>query len=151
MWHDLPMMLESQRGRLVYCDLLLYFLDDHAYIPETIDKEGHQGVWIAADGRADILVRSDGPIHHFTMTVASPIRTLFVVSAGADESRIPLEPDKAVTIDVPAVSVRGDRSYACLLSARSTEGFTPSMRDPHSNDPRNLGVLMRFTAVQAPR
>jgi len=151
MWQDLPMMLESQRGRLVYGDLLLYFLDEHAYIPEAIDKEGHQGVWIAADGRADILVRSDGPIHHFTMTVVSPIRTLFIVSAGGDESRIPLEPDKPVTIDVPAVSVRGDGSYACLLSARSTEGFTPSMRDPHSNDPRNLGVLLRFTAVQAPR
>ena len=151
MWQDLPMMLESQRGRMVYGDLLLYYLDDHAYVPEVVDAEDHRGVWIAADGRADILVRSDGPIHHFTMTASSPIRTVFIVSADGNESRIPLEPGKPVTIDVPAASVRGDRSYASLLSARSTEGFTPSMRDPQSTDPRNLGVLMRFTAVQAPR
>jgi hypothetical protein len=151
MANDLPVRLESQRSHLPYGDVLLYFLDDHAYIPEAIDSEGHQGVWIAGDGRADIIVRSDWPIHHFTMTVESPIHTLFIVSAGGSESQIPLQPGKAVTLDVPASGVRDAQSYACLLSARSTEAFSPFLRDPNSTDRRNLGALMRFTAVQAAR
>ena len=30
--------------------------------PETIDADGHKGIWIAGDGRADILMRSDWPV-----------------------------------------------------------------------------------------
>jgi len=45
--------------------------------------------------------------------------------------------------------VRDLSGYAYLLSARSTEGFTEHLRDPESKDYRNLGVLMRFTAIPA--
>jgi hypothetical protein len=48
---------------------------------------------------------------------------------------------------VPASGVHDLRSYAYLLTARSTEGFTEHLRNPASNDYRNLGVQMRFTAV----
>ena len=48
---------------------------------------------------------------------------------------------------MPASGVRDFSSYAYLLSARSTEGFTEHLRNPESKDSRNLGVLMRFTAV----
>ena len=40
---------------------------------------------------------------------------------------------------------------AYLVTARSSEGFTPRLRDPSSADPRNLGALLRFTAVAANR
>jgi hypothetical protein len=58
-----------------------------------------------------------------------------------------LEPNKPKTFEVPAVGVRDLRSYAYLLSARSSGGFTPHLQDPGTDDKRNLGVLIRFTAV----
>jgi hypothetical protein len=56
-------------------------LDQHAYTPEP------EGMWIAGTGRAEILVRSVFPVHHFRVTAASPIRTTFTVSAGAGPRR----------------------------------------------------------------
>ncbi|HEX7136213.1 MAG TPA: hypothetical protein VF219_00125, partial [Vicinamibacterales bacterium] len=135
------------RAHAWFNDVLLYFLDEHAYSPETIDAQGHQGVWIAGDGRADILVRSEWPIDHLAMTAESRIPATFAVSMGSSESRVRLEPGKPVTFDVPASGVRDLRSYAYLLTARSSDGFTPHLQDPTTEDRRNLGVLIRFTAV----
>jgi hypothetical protein len=147
MANDLPIMLEGVRAHSWFSDVLLYFLDEHAHNPETVDAEGHQGVWIAGDGRADILVRCEWPIDHLRVTARSPVKTTFVISMGAGEVRVPLEPEKPATFDVPASGVRDLRSYAYLLSARSTEGFTPHLLDPSNDDKRNLGVLMQFKAV----
>ncbi len=149
MANDLPIMLEGARAHSWYSDVLLYFLDEHVYQPEVVDREGHQGVWIAGDGRADILMRSEWPIDHLRMTVESPVRTVFIVSAGGRASRIALVPGQPATFDVPVSGVRDLRSYAYLLSAQSTEGFTEHLRNPASEDKRNLGVLMRFTAIPA--
>jgi len=147
MANDLPIMLEGGRAHAWFSDVLMYFLDEHAHTPEKIDADGHEGVWIAGNGRADILVRSEWPIDHLTITARSPIRTTFVVSMGGAESRVILEPDRPVTFDLPAAGVRDLRSYAYLLKARSLEGFTPHLRDPSNPDSRNLGVLIQFTAV----
>jgi hypothetical protein len=149
MANDLPVMLEGARAHSSYSNVLLYFLDEHAYNPEIVDKEGHQGIWVAGDGRADIVMRCDWPIGRLRMTVQSPIRTVFIVSAGKDAVRVALEPDQPVTFDVPVSGVRDWRSYAYLLSARSTEAFTPAVRDPASTDWRNLGARMQFTPVPA--
>ena len=150
MANDLPIMLiEGPRAHSWFNDVLLYFLDEHAYPPEAIDAEGHTGVWIAGDGRADIVMRSDWRIDHLRMTVESRVPTAFIVSAGAAEMRVPLTPDTPVTFDLPTSGVRDFTSYAYLLSARSTEGFTEHLRNPESKDNRNLGVLMRFTAIPA--
>src|SRR5471032_2591373 len=150
MANDLPIMLiEGPRAHSWFNGVLLYFLDEHAYPPEAIDGAGHTGVWIAGDGRADIMMRSDWPIGRLQMTVESRVPTTFIVSAGSTQTRIPLLPDKPVTFDVPASGVRDLSSYAYLLSARSTEGFTEHLRNPASKDDRNLGVLMRFTAIPA--
>jgi hypothetical protein len=147
MANDLPIMLEGTRAHTWYNDVLLYFLDEHVYPPETVDAEGHKGIWIAGDGRADIIMRSDWPIGVLHVTASSPIRTIVIMSAGDGERRIALEPGKPVSFDLPASGVRDDHSYAYLLSAQSTEGFTPHLRDPASTDSRNLGALLRFTAV----
>jgi hypothetical protein len=153
MANDLPIMLEGIRAHAWFSDVLMYFLDEHAYSPETVDEQGHQGVWIAGDGRADILVRSEWEIDHLAMTARSRVPTTFTVSMGSTESRVRLEPNKPVTFDVPASGVRDLRSYAYLLTARSSDGFTPHLQDPTTDDRRNLGVLIRFTAVpkQTPR
>jgi hypothetical protein len=123
--------------------VLLYFLDQNAFTPEP------PGMWVSGSGRADILVRSEQPIHHLSVTVQSPIPTIFTVSAGGSNTSVALVPEKAVALDVPTYGVRGLESYAYLLSARSSEGFVPHLRDSQSRDFRNLGVLMRFTAVGA--
>src|SRR5919204_65415 len=149
MANDLPIMLEGPRAHEWYSDVLLYFLDEHAYFPEEIGAHHRKGIWIAGDGRADILVRCEWPIDHLQVTAESPIATTFVVSMGAGESRVALLPGKPATFDVKASGVRDQRSYAYLLSARSTEGFTPRLHDASSTDFRNLGVLMRFTAIPA--
>jgi len=151
MANDLPIMLDATRAHIWFSDVMLYFLDEHAHTPETIDPDGHQGVWIAGDGRADILVRCEWPIDHLHMTVTSPIRTEFIVSMGAGEVRVSIVPGQPAVLDVPASGVRGLNSYAYLLSARSTEAFTPALVDANSTDERNLGALLRFTAVPARR
>jgi hypothetical protein len=147
MANDLPIMLEVTRAHVWFSDVLLYLLDEHAYRPEVIDRDGHEGLWIAGDGRADILVRSEWPIDRLRVTARSPIRTIVVMSMGSNETSVPLEPEIPSTFDVPASGIRDEHSYAYLLSAQSTEGFTPHLRDPASTDPRNLGALLRFTAV----
>jgi hypothetical protein len=150
MANDLPVeLIAGPRAHSWYSDVLLYFLDEHAYPPEVVDPAGHAGVWVAGDGRADIIMRSDWPIDHLRMTVESRVPTVFIVSAGAQQTRVALLPDKPVSFDVPASGVRDATSYAYLLSARSTEGFTEHLRNPESQDYRNLGALMRFTAIPA--
>jgi hypothetical protein len=147
MANDLPIMLEGGRAHAWFSDVLLYFLDEHAHTPEKIDADGHEGIWIAGNGRADILVRSEWPIDHLRITALSPIRTTFIVSMGGPESRATLEPDRPITLDLPAAGVRDLRSYAYLLNARSTEAFTPHLRDSASKDVRNLGVRIQFIPV----
>ena len=147
MANDLPIMLEGGRAHAWFSDVLMYFLDEHAYTPEKIDESGREGVWIAGNGRADILVRCEWPIDRLEMTVSSPIKTTFIVSMGADEKRVALEPGRPATVDVPAAGVRDLNSYAYLLRAQSTEGFTQHLRDPSSTDKRNLGALITFKAV----
>jgi hypothetical protein len=149
MANDLPVMLEGGRAHAWFSDVLTYFLDQHAYNPEVVDKAGHPGVWIAGDGRADILVRCAWPIDRLIVTATSPIRTTFIVAMGGPESRVSIEPGRTVTFEVPASGVRDYNSFAYLLTARSTEGFTPHMLDPTANDYRNLGVMMQFRVVRA--
>ena len=150
MANDLPVMLEGPRAHTWFSDVLLYFLDEHAYNPEVVDREGHQGVWIAGDGRADILMRCEWPIDHLRVTAESPIRTTFTISVGGPAQRVTLTPGKPSTFDVPASGVRGLKSYAYLLSAQSSDGFTPHLQDLTSTDYRNLGVMIRFAPIGAP-
>jgi hypothetical protein len=149
MANDLPIMLDAGRTHIWFSDVLLYFLDRHAYVPEVVEPPDGKGIWIAGDGRADILVRSAWPIDHLTITAETQISTTFIVSMGGPESRIPLLPGQRATFDVAATGVRGLNSFVYVLSARSTEAFIPHLIDPDSNDYRNLGVLMRFKAIPA--
>jgi hypothetical protein len=147
MANDLPVMLDtSLRGRIPYGQdpqLLLYFLDQHAFPPEP------PGMWVAGDGRAEIIVRCEDVIDHLTVTAFSPIRTVFSMSMGARTVTHQLEPRKPVTFDVPARGVRGLNSYAYLMTALSSDGFTPRLQDPNSKDSRNLAVLVNFRAVRS--
>jgi hypothetical protein len=141
MYRDLPALLDpSIRGRIPYGNprMLLYFLDRNAFPPEP------EGMWVAATGRADILVRAVDPIDRLFVTVYSPIRTTFTVSAGRSPVTVTITPDARQTFTLDATSIRGQSGYVCLLSARSSDGFTPHLRDPRSVDSRYLGVQMNL-------
>jgi hypothetical protein len=149
--NDLPVALDVSRAHVLYSRepvVLLYFLDTHAYIPDNIAVEP-KAVWVSGSGRSDIIVRTEGPLDHLRMTAESPIRTVFTVSAGGPVSTIPIVPGQIASFDVPAFGVRGLKSYAYLLSVRSSEGFTEHLRVPASDDKRNLGVMIKFSAVLA--
>jgi hypothetical protein len=156
MANDLPVMLaQPPRGHIPYGhdpEVLLYFLDTHAFPPEPIGKSGDgsrlYGMWVSGSGRADIVVRSERALRRFDVVAESPIATALVISAGAGTSTIVLSPAKPVAFSISASGVRGFNSYAYLMSVRSTEGFVPHLRDPASHDQRNLGALVRFQAVE---
>jgi hypothetical protein len=152
MANDLPVALDVSRAHVLYeaePTVLLYFLDERAYIPDQTSTPSSEPrpIWVSGSGRSDIIVRTDGPIDHLRMTAESRIQTVFLVSAGGPVSRIPILPDRPATFDVPVSGVRGFKSYEYLLTVQSTEGFTEHLRVPTSTDMRNLGVMMRFTAV----
>jgi hypothetical protein len=146
MANDLPVMLDpSIKARIPYGHdptVLLYFLDKHAFPPEP------DGMWISGSGRADIIVRAVDRIERFTITAYSPIRTTLTVSAGAAGVAVNLAPQGRATFDVDATSVRGLNGYASLLSARSSDGFTPHLLDPSTPDARNLGVMINFRVTR---
>ena len=147
MANDLPVMLLGERAHAWVSDVLMYFLDEHSYTPEVVDSEGHKGVWIAGDGRADILIRCEWEIDHLEITASSPVPTTFIVSMGDGERSVRLQPNTPTRVDVPASGIRDLRSYAYLLRARSTAGVVPHLLNPATDDKRNLGVLIQFTAI----
>ena len=145
MANDLPVMLDpSIKGRIPYGHnptVLLYFLDHHAFPPEP------DGMWISGGGRADIIVRAVEPIDRVIITAYSPIRTTVTVSAGAAPVSVTIAAKDRATFEVEATSVHGLNGYASLLSARSSDGFTPHLLDPASSDSRNLGAMLNFTVA----
>jgi hypothetical protein len=147
MANDLPVMLAGpSRAHIPYGHdptMLLYFLDQNAYPPEP------PGMWIAGGRRADVLVRTEDPFDHLSVTAESPLATVLTVSLGGDPVDVPITPHKPVRFDLRARGVRGFHSYSYLLSAYSPAGFVPRLRDPGSQDGRNLGALMRFAAMPA--
>lgn len=149
---DLPVMLAGPtRARIPYGHdptMLLYFLDQNSFPPEP------PGMWVAGGRRTDVVVHTNDRLDHLAVEAESPIATVLTVSMGAGRVVVPLTPGKVATFNVPARGVlyeRYVRSYAYLLSASSSEGFVPAIRDPNAavHDYRNLGALMRFAAVPA--
>ena len=123
--------------------MLLYFLDQHAFPPEP------PGMWVAGDGRAEIIVRcedvdrsSDG---HRVLTHSD--RVLDVDGRG--NSHASTRAAAAGHLRRTGPGVRGLNSYAYLMTALSSDGFTPRLQDPNSKDSRNLAVLVNFRAVRS--
>jgi hypothetical protein len=153
MANDLPVMLTTSplRGRITYRPtpdqfLLLYFLDQNASPPEP------EGMWVTANGRADIIVRAVDPIDHLEIEAQSPVRTLVTVSLGSERVTTTLEPGVVMTFNVPAGNAvqRDVHDFAYLMRAEASDGFVPHLRIANG-DYRNLGAQLRFRAVYRPR
>jgi len=150
MYGDLPVALTTNpvRARVQYGHdpfLLLYFLDERAFPPEP------SGMWVSADGRADIIVRAVDPIDHLAMEAWSPIATTLTISMGEGETRIDLKPGVLEKFNLPADGVPGVTGYVYLMSAEVSDGFVPRAVDPNSTDYRHLGAQLRFRPVSVSR
>jgi hypothetical protein len=78
----------------------------------------------------------------------SPIQTVLTISFGAEPTTVTLQPDTPVTFEVPVSGVVGRYGETvCLMRAQSSEGFVQHLRDPASNDYRNLGALVRMRPI----
>ena len=142
---DLPVAIAQPiRARIPYGHdptMLLYFLDQNASPPEP------PGMWVAGGRRADILIRARVPVESLSVTAESPIPTTVELSLGAQRVSIALQPGTLATLRVPARGTRERYGYAYLFSVSSSSAFVPHLHDPASNDYRNLGVLLNFSAV----
>jgi hypothetical protein len=151
---DLPVMVAGPtRARIPYGHtptMQLFFLDQNSFPPEP------PGMWVAGGRRTDIIVRTNDPLDHLAVEAESPIPTVLTISMGSAPVTVSLVPGRVATFNVPARGVLYERygeSHAYVLSARSSEGFVPALRDPAApaRDYRNLGALLRFAAVPARR
>jgi hypothetical protein len=110
-------------------------------------------MWVAGGRRTDVIVRTNGRIDHLAVEAESPVATVLTVSMGAEPVVVRLAPGKVSTFNVPASGVLYERygeSWAYVLSASSSDGFIPALRDPTGpRDHRNLGAALRFAAVLA--
>ncbi len=150
---DLPVMVAGPtRARIPYGHnptMQLFFLDQNSFPPEP------PGMWVAGGRRTDIIVRTVERLDHLAVEAESPINTVLTMSMGAEPVTVPLVPGKLSRFTVPASGVLYERygpTHAYVLSASSSEGFVPVLRDPTApaRDYRNLGALLRFAAVPAP-
>ena len=144
MVNDLPIALDSVRNRIRHGadrELLLYLLDHNAYVPEA------PGIWVAGRSRADIIVRSGPRLALATVSLTSPVANRVTVSLGGGEETVELEPGvtREVTLEPDGVYAR--RSWAYLLSVRTSNGFVPRLVETGSRDSRYLGVVLQLTGT----
>ena len=142
MVNDLPINLDAPRSRVSHGDpaVLLYYLDHNAYLPEP------DGVWIAAQKRADIVVRSGPPLFEVVLTLMSPVKNTVSLQMGGAWRQVDLEPGIRRDITLVPDGVYSRRSWAYLLSVRTDNGFVPKLVELGSDDSRFLGVLLNVIA-----
>ena len=142
MVHALPINLDAPRSRVSHGDpaVLLYYLDHNAYLPEP------DGVWIAAQKRADIVVRSGPPLFEVVLTLMSPVKNTVSLQMGGAWRQVDLEPGIRRDITLVPDGVYSRRSWAYLLSVRTDNGFVPKLVELGSDDSRFLGVLLNVIA-----
>ena len=140
MVNDLPINRDVPRARVEYGDpaVLLFYLDRNAYRPEP------PGIWIAAERRADIIVRSGPPIAEATVRLLSRVANAVEVNLGGATRHVELAPGIPREVTLRPEGVYSRRGWAYLLSVRSETGFVPRLVEPDSRDGRYLGVALQM-------
>lgn len=142
MVNDLPVMLNTGRARVPYgADpvLLLYFLDDNAWLPEPA------GIWVRGGARTQIIVRTDQPLSRLSLRLRSNVRNRVRVDAGRELMDVGLEPGVPATLVVGAGVVESRGAFACVLSVAPATGAVPALNEPGSRDARLLGVQVQLS------
>jgi hypothetical protein len=146
MVNDLPINLDRFRCRLPFGkdpELSLYLLDENIYPPEPA------GIWVTAQRRTDLLIRTAKPLASLRLTLSSLVPNKVWVSFEGRSVTLDLAP--GVPVDVLMASTGGvfaDRGYGHVLSVKASAGLVPMNTYPGSEDRRYLGVLMRLQGVE---
>jgi hypothetical protein len=144
MVNDLPIMLDRPRARVPYGrdpQVLLYFLDHNAYLPEP------PGIWVAGSSRADLIVRTAFPLQKLTLTLRAPVANTVTVSAGGPATSIEVKPGVPAIVSLEPDGVYARRRWAYLLRVKTRDGFVPRLIEPGSRDARFLGVAIDIAAT----
>ena len=148
MVNDLPIMNDAPRARVQYGrnpQLLLYYLDHNAYLPES------PGIWVAAGRRADVIVRTDHRrFEEVEVTLLSRVDNKVTVELGGDRREVDVKANTRTSVTLVPRGVYSRRSWAYLLSVTAREGFIPRLVEPGSRDGRYLGVAVTLDARRAP-
>lgn len=146
MINDLPVQLDARRTRVKFGtdeEVLLYLLDEHAWVPEP------PGMWIAAGRRADIIVRVYKPGGRLVVDLGSPVPNRATVAACGDSRDVTLTPGGITTVALtPSWALAPGGSHACVLSISVDRGFVPRLLLPDSTDNRYLGALIERLVVE---
>ncbi len=138
MVNDLPIMVDQVRSRVVYQEdptVLLYFLNDDAYLPEG------SRIWIGGGSHGDIIMRTDGPITSLRVTLSAPVDNEVTVRIGGSEATVDVQAGVPTQVTLTPRGVFSRESWAYLLSVTTRDGF----RSPSLTDSRYLGVALRLT------
>jgi hypothetical protein len=144
MVNDLPIMLDGPRARVPYGrdpQLLLYFLDHNAYLPEP------PGIWVAGSSRADIIVRTPFRLQTLTLTLQAPVANTVTVSAGGPAASVDVNPGVPAIVSLEPDGVYARRSWSYLLRVKTQDGFVPRLIESGSRDARFLGVAIDIAAT----
>ena len=144
MINDLPVQLDRGRSRIRYGDepqLLLYYLDDNAWRPEE------QGIWVAGESRADIVVRTNPPVAALVVSLRSPIANAVTVTLDGSTRQVELTPNRPVTLRIPIEGVYARGAQSFVMTVETDAGFVPQFRTAGSNDGRFLGVVVGLEGI----
>ena len=144
MVNDLPIMNDARRSRVPYGrdpQLLLYYLDHNAYLPESF------GIWVTGGRRADVIVRTNHrPFEQVEVTLLSRVANTVTVELGGDRRDVDISANTRTSVTLVPRGVYSRRSWAYLLSVTAREGFIPRLVEPGSRDGRYLGVAVTLDA-----
>jgi hypothetical protein len=145
MVNDLPIMINSGRARIPYGEprMFLYFLDDHAWVPERA------GIWVEGRSKTEIIARSGERFARLDVTLQSLVPNRVSLSAGAGSRTVDLEPRAITTVSLPTRTWFARGGASLLLTVEPGEGAVPRLLDPTQGDTRFLGVLMQLKGIVA--
>ena len=144
MINDLPVQLDQGRSRIRYGDepeLLLYYLDDNAWRPEE------QGIWVAGEARADIVIRTNPPVAALEVSLRSPVANAATVTVDGTTYHVELKPSRRVTRRIPVEGVYARGAQSFVITVETEVGFVPRLRTAGSTDGRFLGVVVGLEGV----
>ncbi|MEO7191062.1 MAG: hypothetical protein ABI051_08395 [Vicinamibacterales bacterium] len=149
--NDLPVRLNQLRGPILFVrepTVLLYYMDGHTYSAEG------DGLWIAGQATAEIVVRTEHVLKRMDIIFSAPIENTVEGRLDGRPFSVTLKAGQESRVQIG--SLEGERyhqSYAYVLHMTTSNGFVPAEREPGSKDTRNLGVFVRprFVYEDEPR
>jgi hypothetical protein len=113
------------------------------------------GVWVRGSSRSEAIVVSPAPLSRLAFTVRSLASdNELLLDSGADRLRVRFDTEgkrAGTPVDLVVEPVARDlgffpRDFFYRLTLETTGGLVPARRSPSSQDTRDLGVFLDFTA-----